>query len=220
MRRRKGKRRVLWHLAGNGKQERTKDEDKPLKTGSRFKTGSQKSKNPRIGLVDRKEKTYPVENKPVPVSPPPVRARGNRFLGTGLHSGAKEVRKPASQKPPPDSAVRLNHKTDRRDGNPTGVCPSGKIRQSGGMLQLCGSSTENQRCPSVIKGANRSSPAPCCVTAPISTRTTFGLLLPESAFSCAWHTACGRCGRPGFLIDSMAFPPGISVVRATLPEEG
>ena len=54
---------------------------------------------------------------------------------------------------------------------------------------------------------------------PFSTRTTFRLLLPESAFSCAWRTACGRCGLPGFLIGSIAFPPGTSVVRAT-PKRG
>ena len=133
VRRRKGKRKVLWSLAEGGNQERTNDEGKPLKTGSRFETGSQKSKTPGIGSVDRKEKTCPVENKPVPISPPPC-ARA----GTGLHTGAKEVRKPVSRKPPPDSEVRLNHKTDRRDGNHTGVCPSGKTRQSGGMLNLCG----------------------------------------------------------------------------------
>ena len=73
--------------------------------------------------------------------------------------------------------------------------------------------------PERNKGANRSSPAQRCVMAPISTRTTFGLLLPQSAFSSAGHTACGRCGRPGFLIGSIAFPPGISVVRAT-PKRG
>ena len=54
VRRRKGKRKVLWHLAGNGKQERTIDDDKPPKNGSRFKNGSQKSKTPGSGLVDRK----------------------------------------------------------------------------------------------------------------------------------------------------------------------
>ena len=62
VRRRKGKRKALWHLAGNGKQERTIDEDKPPKNGSRFKNGSQESKPPGIGSVDRKEKTCPVEN--------------------------------------------------------------------------------------------------------------------------------------------------------------
>ena len=36
IRRRKGIRKVLWRLADNGQHERTNDEDKPLKTGSRF----------------------------------------------------------------------------------------------------------------------------------------------------------------------------------------
>ena len=46
VRRRKGKQKVLWHLAGNAQQERTNDEDKRLKTGSRFETGS-KNQKPR-----------------------------------------------------------------------------------------------------------------------------------------------------------------------------
>ena len=51
IRRRKGEQKVLWSLAGNGKQERIKNEDKPLKTGSRFSTGSQKSERNGNRLV-------------------------------------------------------------------------------------------------------------------------------------------------------------------------
>ena len=100
VRRRKGKQKVLWHLAGNAQQERTNDEDKRLKTGSRFETGSQKSKTPGIGLVDRKEKTCPVENKPVPVSPPYTRAR-EPVSGTGLPAETEKERKKGSGKSPP-----------------------------------------------------------------------------------------------------------------------
>ncbi len=100
VRRRKGKQKVLWSLAGNGKQEQTKDEDKPPETGSRFKTGSQKSERNGNRLVSMNTRTYPVENKPVPVSPPHTRAR-EPVLGTGLPAGTEKERKKGSGKPPP-----------------------------------------------------------------------------------------------------------------------
>ena len=100
VRRRKGKQKVLWSLAGNGQQERTNDEEKPPKTGSRFSTGSQESKTPGNGSVDRKEKTCPVENKPVPVSPPYTRAR-EPVSGTSLHPEAERERDKGSGKDPP-----------------------------------------------------------------------------------------------------------------------
>ena len=100
IRRRKGKQKVLWSLAEDGNQERMQSKEKPLKTGSRFSTGSQESTIPGSGLVDRKEKTCPVENKPVPVSPPYTRAR-EPVLGTGLHPQAERGRNKGSGKEPP-----------------------------------------------------------------------------------------------------------------------
>ena len=100
VRRRKGKQKVLWSLGEVGNQERIQSGEKPLKTGSRFSTGSQKSKTSGSGLVDRKEKTCPVENKPVPVSPPYTRAR-EPVLGTGLHPQAERGRNKGSGKEPP-----------------------------------------------------------------------------------------------------------------------
>lgn len=99
-RRRKGKQKVLWRLAGNGQQERTNDEDKPPETGPRFETGPQETKTPGIGLVDRKEKTCPVENKPVPLSPP-LYARTGTGFGDRFSTGEKKERKKGSGKPPP-----------------------------------------------------------------------------------------------------------------------
>ena len=70
VRRRKGKQKVLWSLAGNGKRERIIDEDKPPKTGSRFVTASQISERNGNRLVSINTRAYPVENKPLPISPP------------------------------------------------------------------------------------------------------------------------------------------------------
>ena len=121
VRRRKGKRKVLWHLVGNGKQERTIDEDKPPENGSRFKNGSQKSKPPGIGSVDRKEKTCPVENKTVPVSPPRTRARepifGNQFVFR--RQGSAETGKPKAPS-------GLSSKTQSQDRFP-GRQPYGSV---------------------------------------------------------------------------------------------
>ena len=100
VRRRKGKQTVLWSLADNGKRERIKDEGKPPKTGSRFSTGSQKSESNGNRLDSINSIAYPVENKPVPVSPPHTRAR-EPVLGTGLPAGTEKERKKASGKPPP-----------------------------------------------------------------------------------------------------------------------
>ncbi len=121
IRRRKGKQKVLWSLAEDGDQERMQSGEKPLKTGSRLSTGSQESKAPEIGSVDRKEKTCPVENQPVPLSPP-IYARGKRF-GDRFSTGAeKERKKQEAVNLRRDLTVKLNRKTDCRDGNDTEVC--------------------------------------------------------------------------------------------------
>ena len=104
-RRRKGKQKVLWRLAEEVNQERTNDEDKRPKTGPRFETGPQKSNPPGIGLVDRKEKTWPVENKPVPL-PPPIYARAGTGFGDRFSTGAKRERKKGSGKGPPNPKGR------------------------------------------------------------------------------------------------------------------
>ena len=100
LRRRKGRQKVLWSLAGNGKRERIKDEDEPPKTGSRFKTGSQKPERNGNRLDSMNSRAYPVENKPVPVSPPHTRAR-EPVLGTGLHPEAEKERNKRSGEDPP-----------------------------------------------------------------------------------------------------------------------
>ena len=218
VRRRKGKQKVLWSLAEDGNQERMQCGEKLLKTGSRFSTGSQKSKPPGISSVDRKEKTCPVENQTVPDSLPPVRARGNQF-GNQLafrRQGSAETGKPKAP-------TGLGSKAQSQERLP-GRQPHGSVPLREDLTEWRNAETvrlidRKPELPERNTGANRSSPAPCCVTAPISTRTTFRLLPPEAAFSCAFPP-CGRCGRPGFLIGSTAFPPGISVVRATPPRRG
>ena len=66
-----------------------------------------------------------------------------------------------------------------------------------------------------MSGSKRASPVQCCVTAPISTRTAFGLSLPQSAslMGCArlWSMR-----NPSFLIGSTAFPPGNFLTGATI----
>ena len=120
-RRRKGKQKVLWRLADNGQQERTKDEDKRPETGSRLETGPQKSKTPGIGLVDRKEKTCPVENKPVPCLPLYTRARGP-VLGTGFPQAQRESGKKEAARVPrnPMGEVRDRRRTRSRRKTPIG----------------------------------------------------------------------------------------------------
>ena len=91
VRRRKGKQKILWSLADNGKRERIKDEEKPLKTGSRLSTGSQVSKTPGIGPVDRKRQDLPC-GKPTgfPIHPPPyTRAREAVFFHRGRKGAEK-----------------------------------------------------------------------------------------------------------------------------------
>ena len=100
VRRRKGKQKVLWSLAEERNRERTQSGEKPLKTGSRSSTGSQEPKAPGIGSVDRKEKTYPVENKPVSISPP-LGARAETGSGTGLRPEVEKERNKASGEDPP-----------------------------------------------------------------------------------------------------------------------
>ena len=79
VRRRKGKQNVLSNPAEDGNSKRIQSEENPPETGSRFSTGSQESKPPGIGSVDRKEKTCPVENQTVPVSPPPYARAGTNI---------------------------------------------------------------------------------------------------------------------------------------------
>ena len=100
IRRRWGKRKVLWSLADNGKQERIRDEEKPPKNGSRFANGSQESKSGGIGSDDRNETTCPVENQSVPVSPP-LGVRAGTDLGTGSHQEAETERNKGNGEDPP-----------------------------------------------------------------------------------------------------------------------
>ena len=91
VRRRKGRQKVLWSLAGGEVPGRRESEKESPKTGSRFQTGSQKSERNGNRLVSINSRAYPVENKPVPVSPPHTRAR-EPVLGTGLHPEAETER--------------------------------------------------------------------------------------------------------------------------------
>ena len=100
LRRRKGKQKVLWSLAENGKRERIRDEDKALKTGSRFQTGSQKPDRNGNRSVSMNSRTCPVENQGL------TRARtgGEKrepVLGTGLHPEAEAERNMGSGKDSP-----------------------------------------------------------------------------------------------------------------------
>ena len=100
LRRRKGRQKVLWSLADNGKRDHTRDKDKPPQTGSRFSTGSQESERNPNRSVPMNSTAYPVENKPVPVSPPYTRAR-EPVLGTGLHPESETERNKGGGKDPP-----------------------------------------------------------------------------------------------------------------------
>ena len=100
VRRRKGRQKVLWSLAGNGKREQTRDEDKPPLTASRFETASQNPEQNGKRLVAGNSTAYPVENQPLPVSPP-LCARAGSGLGSGLPAGTEKERKKGSGKPPP-----------------------------------------------------------------------------------------------------------------------
>ncbi len=100
IRRRKGKQKVLWSLDGNGKRQRTKDEGNPSKTGPRFSTGPQKSEENGKRLVAGNSMTCPVENKPVPLSPP-IYARAGTGLGDRFSTGGEKERKKGSGQGPP-----------------------------------------------------------------------------------------------------------------------
>ena len=100
VRRRKGRQKVLWSLADNGKREQTKDDDKPPETASRFETASQNPEQNGKRLVAGNSTAYPVENQPLPVSPP-LCARAGSGLGSGLPAGTEKERKKGSGKPPP-----------------------------------------------------------------------------------------------------------------------
>ena len=101
LRRRKGKQKVLWSLAEGGNRQRTQSGEKPLKTGSRFVTASQKSEtNGNRCNVSMNSRTYPVENQGL------TRARtgGEKrepVLGTGLHPEAETERNQGSGKDSP-----------------------------------------------------------------------------------------------------------------------
>ena len=143
----------------------------------------------------------------MPVSPPPY-ARA----GTGFGNRFAFRRQGSAETGKPKASAGLNSKAQSQE-RLSGRQPYGSVPLQDDLTEWRNAETVRliDRKPAVPernKGPNRSSPAQRCVTPPISTRTTFGLLLPESAFSCAWHTACGRWGRPGFLIGSIAFPQG------------
>ena len=99
-RRRKGKQKVLWSLAGRVVRERMNTDKEPLKTGPLVSTGPQTVEIKGTGLNPGDTTAYPVENKPVPLSPP-LYARGGTGLGTGLPAGVEKERKEKSGKDPP-----------------------------------------------------------------------------------------------------------------------
>ena len=99
-RRRKGKQKVLWSLAGRAVRERINSEKEACKTGPLIPTGPQTEEKKGTGLNPADATAYPVENKPVPLSPP-LYARGGTGLGTGLPAGVEKERKEKSGKDPP-----------------------------------------------------------------------------------------------------------------------
>ena len=96
-RRRKGKQKVLWSLAGRAVRERIKSEKEACKTGPLVSTGPQTEEIEGTGLNPGDATAYPVENQPVPLSPP-LYARGGTGLGTGLHPEAETQRNKGSGK--------------------------------------------------------------------------------------------------------------------------
>ena len=105
---RKGEQKVLWGRTTGGNRKRNKSEEKPLKTGSRFSTGSQESKTPGSRLVDRKETTCPVENQPVPISPPLYARAGTGFFPQARkESGKYQARTPVG----PNSKAQLEDRS-------------------------------------------------------------------------------------------------------------
>ena len=100
IRRRKGKQTVLWSLAGGEVPGRRESEKESPETASRFETASQKSEKNGKRLVAGNSTTYPVENKPLPVSPP-LYERAGSGLGSGLPAGTEKEWKKGSGKAPP-----------------------------------------------------------------------------------------------------------------------
>ena len=100
IRRRKGKQTVLWSLAGGEVPGRRESEKESPETASRFETASQKSEKNGKRLVAGNTTTYPVENQPLPISPP-LCARAGSGLGSGLPAGTEKEWKKGSGKAPP-----------------------------------------------------------------------------------------------------------------------
>ena len=99
IRRRKGKQKVLWSLVEDGNRQRMQSGEKPLKTGSRFQTGSQEPERNGNRLVSMNSRTCPVEN-----SGPRARTGGEKrepVLGTGLHPETETKRNQGSDKDSP-----------------------------------------------------------------------------------------------------------------------
>ena len=100
VRRRKGKQRVLWSLAGGEIPGRKESGREPPQTASRSVTASQESEKNGKRLVAGNSTACPVENQPLPISPP-LYARAGSGLGSGLPAGTEKERKRGSGKPPP-----------------------------------------------------------------------------------------------------------------------
>ena len=100
IRRRKGKQTVLWSLAGGEVPGRRESEKESPETASRFETASQKSEKNGKRLVAGNSTTYPVENQPLPVSPP-LCARAGSGLGSGFPAATEKEWKKGSGKAPP-----------------------------------------------------------------------------------------------------------------------
>jgi len=94
LRRRKGKQRALWSLAEDGNPERLQSGEKPHKTGSRFSTGSQESKNLGSGLVDRKKRLVLWKTNRFPFLPTIYARAGTGSFSTGTKKSDKTKWKP------------------------------------------------------------------------------------------------------------------------------
>ena len=101
LRRRKGKQSVLWSLAGGAIPGRRRSEKEISETASRSVTASQETENNGKRLVAGNSTACPVENRPLPNSPP-LCARAGSGLGSGLPAGTEKERKKGSGKPPPN----------------------------------------------------------------------------------------------------------------------
>ena len=94
---------LIWRRKGRQNEQRRT----ALETGSRFKTGSQKSERNGKRLVSMNTKTYPVENKPVPVSPPPYARAGTGFPQALKKGGNRKKKAPARANSKAQSEDRL-----------------------------------------------------------------------------------------------------------------